>query len=118
MRIVKFEKDTSENKVASFVVGCISLVLATVLTFICFSFGLGLHPKTAGEVVAMLVIWPVAMIMYLVMFSFSLTSVFSFISGCFSAKKGIKIASIILLVISIALFAFNVYMVLVSLGAF
>lgn len=117
MRIIKFERDTSENKIASFVIGCIILAIAVMLTFVCYSFGLGLHPKTAGEVVALLVIWPVALVLYLVMFSMTLTSISFFLNSCFSAKKGIKIASIILLILSVALLAFNLYMVLVSLGA-
>lgn len=116
MRVLKFEKDVSENKVASFVVGIITFVLACVMTFVCFSFGLGLHPKSAGEALAILVVWPIAVILYMVMLSFVLTSGLSFLNSCFSAKRWIKVTSIVMTVLSVALLSFNVYMVLVSLG--
>ena len=112
--LLKKLSEASDRKIVSFVISCILFVISAVITFT--SFGSGIGFPSADDSLAYVLILPLLIIVYVIlyglMFGLGSSCFLGFIRCCSSSIKGIRIASIILSVISGLMLLFNILMLL------
>ena len=112
--LLKNLSKSSDKKIVSFVISCILFVVSAVITFTCFCSGIGF--PSGDNSLALVLILPLLIIVYIVlyglMFGLGASCFLGFIRCCSSSVKGIRIASIILSVISGLMLLFNILMLL------
>ncbi len=111
--LLKKLAEANDRKIASFVISCILFVISAVITFTSFGSGIGFP---TGDNLALVLILPLLIIVYVVLygliFGLGVSCFLGFVRCCSSSVKGIRIASIILSVISGLMLLFNILMLL------
>ena len=96
-------------KVANFVWGLIFFVLSVVMSVLCYRIYGSIQETTGAAALSLIVTIPLLLMLYAVLLSFLTGAVFNTIRAMFTDVKVIKIISIVLVVLEVALLVVDVF---------
>ena len=103
-------------KILNFVWGVIFFILSVVLSLICRNLLLNIQDTSGVAALSFIVTIPLVLILYVVLLSFLAGAVFNTIRAIFSDIIAIKIISIVLIVLEVAVLIIDIFTFLKFLG--
>ena len=94
-----------KTRIASFVTAVVTLIIAGFLYWLLRDMTIS---QDGWQALALVVVWPIYLILYLLSFGVLFTSIINSIKGISSCYVAIKVLSIILLILGLALTGLNV----------
>lgn len=96
-------------KVANFVWGIIFFVLSVLMSVLCYRVYGSIKETTGAAALSLIVTIPLLIMLYVVLLSFLAGAVFNTIRAMFTDVKAIKIISIVLVILEVALLVIDVF---------
>ena len=96
------------NRIGSFISSIITILLSLIALYLCYKFNQTITNVEGIEKISFVVTVPILIFFYIFLFGFCLSGIITSMRAIFSESKVIKILSIILLIIALAVTTLSV----------